>query len=454
MSGHIFLSYSRKDKARAKKLADTFENMGWDVWWDREIPPGQSFDDVIEKALTEASCIVVLWSKNSVHSQWVRTEAAEGKRRRILIPIQIDELDALPLAFRRTQVAPLIDWNGSTESEDFKQIVAFMSPFLPRIDVNAKPVTPITPPATPVIKAADPINKPASKSAGLSYKSIIAIFAAIVIAIIAYKAINISPNNSSTKSDERIAELEAKQRQLEQVLADKKLKDKTKQDEAERIKREQELKDLQAEKQHLLDLEREKKALEEVRKRKAEADEEERLRLLAIQQAQKDKDRAQQPERPKTVPVQGSWYVVTASPSLKVRMAPRKSGKRIGLIPKGEKIQVLAVATGKQSVAGKSGYWVEIEYKQQKAYVFDAFLRSVNSSGSTSDASSATREYIVLAKPSLTIRKTPELRGDKKGKVKKGKVVTVLGKASALQTLSEARLLGKNKIWQYHWLCI
>ena len=32
------------------------------MWWDRKIPFGKSFDAVIEKALWQARCLIVLWS--------------------------------------------------------------------------------------------------------------------------------------------------------------------------------------------------------------------------------------------------------------------------------------------------------------------------------------------------------------------------------------------------------
>ena len=78
----IFISYAREDRAKAKALAELFQQQDWSVWWDRSIPPGRSFDEVIEEALGAAKCVVVLWSKNSASSDWVKGEAAEGLRRK------------------------------------------------------------------------------------------------------------------------------------------------------------------------------------------------------------------------------------------------------------------------------------------------------------------------------------------------------------------------------------
>jgi hypothetical protein len=71
----IFLSYAGEDRSRAGQLADALGKLGWKVWWDRTILPGKTFDKVIESELSAATCVIVLWSKTSVESQWVRAEA-------------------------------------------------------------------------------------------------------------------------------------------------------------------------------------------------------------------------------------------------------------------------------------------------------------------------------------------------------------------------------------------
>jgi TIR domain-containing protein/PDZ domain-containing protein len=125
----IFISYATEDRARAQMLANALGERGWDIWWDREIPLGESFDEVIEKALARAKCVIVLWSAVSVASEWVRNEASEGKRRGILVPVFIEHVDA-PLAFRLLNGADLSDWVAGRSHLEFDRLVARASELL------------------------------------------------------------------------------------------------------------------------------------------------------------------------------------------------------------------------------------------------------------------------------------------------------------------------------------
>src|SRR5688572_12919344 len=119
----IFVSYSRKDVSFARALAAALSAHGWSVWWDRHIPAGRTFDEVIAEALAAARCVIVVWSKDSVTSDWVREEADEGRRREILIPVLIDDVRP-PLGFGRIQAADLRRWDGSEASDGFDKLVA------------------------------------------------------------------------------------------------------------------------------------------------------------------------------------------------------------------------------------------------------------------------------------------------------------------------------------------
>ena len=118
----IFVSYASENRERARALAQVLGARGWSVWWDREIPLGKSFDDVIEKALGEAKCVIVLWSAVSIASEWVRNEASEAKRRGILIPVFIEPVDA-PLAFRLLNGADLRAWHADANDAEFDRLV-------------------------------------------------------------------------------------------------------------------------------------------------------------------------------------------------------------------------------------------------------------------------------------------------------------------------------------------
>ena len=72
----IFISYASVDRPIARRLADALEARGWSVWWDHSnLRGGEHFDRVIEEAIRGAKVVVVVWSKASVESGWVRDEA-------------------------------------------------------------------------------------------------------------------------------------------------------------------------------------------------------------------------------------------------------------------------------------------------------------------------------------------------------------------------------------------
>jgi hypothetical protein len=122
----IFISYAREDKARAAALAKALEKSGWSVWWDRKIPPGKTFSSVIEAEIEAAKCVVVLWSEDSIESDWVQNEASEGARKRILVPALIDEVK-IPFEFRRIQAADLTDWQAQPNHPGFTNLMNAIS---------------------------------------------------------------------------------------------------------------------------------------------------------------------------------------------------------------------------------------------------------------------------------------------------------------------------------------
>lgn len=102
----VFLSYARPDQYLANRIAGSLERNGLSVWWDFHIKPGDYFDKSIEKALLESNCVVVLWTSNSINSEWVKEEAFIAQKQHKLIPVLLDDVE-IPIGFRRIQAVDL-----------------------------------------------------------------------------------------------------------------------------------------------------------------------------------------------------------------------------------------------------------------------------------------------------------------------------------------------------------
>lgn len=140
----IFLSYASRDRERVEPLVRALEEAGLSVWWDRQIETGTEFDRTIEAQLDAAQAVVVVWSRSSVESDWVRTEAEEARQRGILVPVRIDDVTP-PLAFRRTQTADLLRW--PSDSADFDTMLARLANLLGHHTATRPAPVPSKPPA-------------------------------------------------------------------------------------------------------------------------------------------------------------------------------------------------------------------------------------------------------------------------------------------------------------------
>lgn len=151
MSDDIFISYAREDLEWVKTLVKHLEQNGWSVWWDREIPAGKAFREVIESALKEAKCMLVVWSQHSITSRWVLEETEEGARRKILAPVMKDDV-GIPFGYRQYHAASLTDWDGSSTAPVFQQLLE-----------NITGITGISPTPPPPAPAPEPPPSPAPK---------------------------------------------------------------------------------------------------------------------------------------------------------------------------------------------------------------------------------------------------------------------------------------------------
>ena len=118
----IFISYKREDRKHVHALAKAFMRSGFTVWWDTHLVAGQRFDEVIEDNLRNSRCVVVVWSKTSIMSNWVKEEAAYAREEGLLLPVIIDNVTP-PIAFRRLKSVDLSGWNGSLNSPVIEPLI-------------------------------------------------------------------------------------------------------------------------------------------------------------------------------------------------------------------------------------------------------------------------------------------------------------------------------------------
>lgn len=118
----VFVSYSYRDRERVRSFVKTLEAAGWSVFWDVTIDPGKTWRQELAEQVIAARAVVVIWSHDSVTSDWVQEEAEEGRRRHILVPIRIDEVTP-PFGFGRIHAADFTKWDGTSRAHEFQQVV-------------------------------------------------------------------------------------------------------------------------------------------------------------------------------------------------------------------------------------------------------------------------------------------------------------------------------------------
>ncbi|MBI1186115.1 MAG: TIR domain-containing protein [Alphaproteobacteria bacterium] len=159
----VFISYAREDRDRAREIAGLIETQGFEVWWDRDLLPGETYAEAIENELDQAHAVIVLWSEHSRRSHWVRDEAAVGRDRNRLIPITVDA-STPPLGFRQihTVSAAALSADARTRDVFFSSLTSLRgdsaAPLPPE---RAAPQT--TPGAVLAGVTAAPNNKPLQK---------------------------------------------------------------------------------------------------------------------------------------------------------------------------------------------------------------------------------------------------------------------------------------------------
>src|SRR5262245_33577477 len=84
------------------------------VWWDLDLLPGAKIGLEIQEVHNIVSCVIFVWSKRSLKSNWVPDEVTFGRDHNMLIPVTIDGSEP-PLGFQQLMTLDLHTWSGDAE---------------------------------------------------------------------------------------------------------------------------------------------------------------------------------------------------------------------------------------------------------------------------------------------------------------------------------------------------
>lgn len=133
---NVFVSYSHKDRERVRPIVAQLEAQGLSVWWDRNVVPGQKWEEEINFHLKDCRAVLVVWTKNSVDSDWVQKEADAGLQIDALVSIQLDEhsIAPLPRSFDHIHAADLVFWQGDSINSEFQSVLRALQALVSRPD--------------------------------------------------------------------------------------------------------------------------------------------------------------------------------------------------------------------------------------------------------------------------------------------------------------------------------
>lgn len=170
--GYVVISYAREDEAAVGALHRAIERHGLTVWRDDGgLQPGDDFEGVIRARIEQAAATVVVWSRHSFPSRWVRDEATLAEDCGNYFPVRIDAHD-LPLGLSSRHAADLQGWSGSADDPRLGRVVESLAKRVTQVDTTRAgaaalvlpPPRPVPPPA-PLAEAPWPPTQPVAAAA-------------------------------------------------------------------------------------------------------------------------------------------------------------------------------------------------------------------------------------------------------------------------------------------------
>lgn len=139
----VFISWSRADKHAARHFAEAVKGLGYGVWWDEKLPAHLSHEEAIVEQAGAARAVIVLWSRGSAQSKWVRAEAECARDRQTLIQVSLDDA-APPAPFDGLETSSIRGWTGETDHPGWGRVQARLATLC-----GARQAVPVSMPTVP-----------------------------------------------------------------------------------------------------------------------------------------------------------------------------------------------------------------------------------------------------------------------------------------------------------------
>ena len=127
----IFISYSKKDRTFAYRIADDLTVAGFDVWIDRSLGVGDKWEEMIEHQLDQAKDVIVILSDNSLKSKWVMHEGSMAYAlKKNIYPLLICEITPgdLPIWSQKIQYQQFM---GAKYEDALRDLIGRLTPVNP-----------------------------------------------------------------------------------------------------------------------------------------------------------------------------------------------------------------------------------------------------------------------------------------------------------------------------------
>ncbi len=127
----VFLSYSSKDKATVRTVAERLRHDGLRVWFDDwEIKPGDNIPAKVEEGLEHSRVLVLCVSENALGSDWTQLEAGTFRfrdplnRERRFVPLRLDDA---PIKTSLAQYLH-IGWRSADREQEYPKLLEACRP--------------------------------------------------------------------------------------------------------------------------------------------------------------------------------------------------------------------------------------------------------------------------------------------------------------------------------------